>query len=177
MKCLEQYVGSATKFKTTFRIHKSDIKTKKDRCRTARHFNNKCLIPPIPLYIYVLKSLRKYTVFKMIVVLKMFYGTEKNIDTKDVHKSSLNVFWTSYAHPTYCPCPDGCTKTHIYIWKMCQKNNLSCRSRTPGTPGPKSYAQIANNYQSLTRDTKTYIPEITGHVDALVNLTVIKKHI
>ena len=41
-KCLEQYVGSATKFKTRFRIHKSDIKTKKDRCGTARHFNNKC---------------------------------------------------------------------------------------------------------------------------------------
>ena len=42
MKCLEQYVGSAIKFKSRFRIHKSDIKTKKDRCGTARHFNNKC---------------------------------------------------------------------------------------------------------------------------------------
>ena len=41
MKCLEQYVGSATKFKSRFRIHKSDIKTKTDRCGTARHFNNK----------------------------------------------------------------------------------------------------------------------------------------
>ena len=42
MKCLEQYVGSAITFKSRFRIHKSDIKTKKDRCGTARHFNNKC---------------------------------------------------------------------------------------------------------------------------------------
>ena len=37
-KCLEQYVGSAVKFKTRFRIHKSDIKTKKERCGSARHF-------------------------------------------------------------------------------------------------------------------------------------------
>ena len=41
-KCLEQYVGSAVKFKTRFRIHKSDIKTKKERCGSARHFNRKC---------------------------------------------------------------------------------------------------------------------------------------
>ena len=41
-KCLEQYVGSAVKFKTRFRIHKSDIKTKKERCGSARYFNSKC---------------------------------------------------------------------------------------------------------------------------------------
>ena len=41
-KCLEQYIGSAVKFKTRFRIHKSDIKTKKERCGSARHFNRKC---------------------------------------------------------------------------------------------------------------------------------------
>ena len=41
-KCLEQYVGSAVKFKTRFCIHKSDIKTKKERCGSARHFNSKC---------------------------------------------------------------------------------------------------------------------------------------
>ena len=32
----------ALDFKSRFRIHKSDIKTKKDRCGTARHFNTKC---------------------------------------------------------------------------------------------------------------------------------------
>ena len=40
--CYDQYVGSALDFKSRFRIHKSDIKTKKDRCGTARHFNTKC---------------------------------------------------------------------------------------------------------------------------------------
>ena len=29
MKCLEQYLGSAIKFKSRFRIHKCDIKTQK----------------------------------------------------------------------------------------------------------------------------------------------------
>ena len=41
-KCFEHYVGSAVKFKTRFCIHKSDIKTKKERCGSARHFNSKC---------------------------------------------------------------------------------------------------------------------------------------
>ena len=41
MKCLEQYVGSAIKFKSRFRVYKSDIKTKKDHCGTANHFNKK----------------------------------------------------------------------------------------------------------------------------------------
>ena len=38
-KCLKQYAGSAVKFKTRFRIHKSDIKTKKEGCGSARYFN------------------------------------------------------------------------------------------------------------------------------------------
>ena len=41
----KQCVGSAINFKLRFRIHKSDIKTNKDRCGTARHFNNKCCSP------------------------------------------------------------------------------------------------------------------------------------
>ena len=36
--CEDQYIGSMARF----RIHKSDIKTKKDRCGTASHFDNKC---------------------------------------------------------------------------------------------------------------------------------------
>ena len=39
---LEQYAGSATNFKDRFRIRKSDIKTNKDRCGTAKHFNGMC---------------------------------------------------------------------------------------------------------------------------------------
>ena len=41
-KCLEQYVGSAVRLKTRFHIQKSNIKTKKERCGSARHFNNNC---------------------------------------------------------------------------------------------------------------------------------------
>ena len=57
MKCLEQYVGSATKFKSRSKIHKSDIKTKKDHCGTDTDFKINAVIPPIPLYIYVSNSL------------------------------------------------------------------------------------------------------------------------
>ena len=39
-KCLEQYVGSAVKFQTRFRIHKSDIKTKMKKCGSNRHFSS-----------------------------------------------------------------------------------------------------------------------------------------
>ena len=39
---MEQYVGSATNFKSRFGIHKSDIKTNTDRCGTAKHFNGMC---------------------------------------------------------------------------------------------------------------------------------------
>ena len=41
-KCKDQYVRSAINFKNRFRVHKSDIKTNKDRCGTAQHFNDKC---------------------------------------------------------------------------------------------------------------------------------------
>ena len=40
--CEGQYIGSAIDFNVRFRIHRSDIKPKKDRCGTARHFNTKC---------------------------------------------------------------------------------------------------------------------------------------
>ena len=40
--CQEQYVGSATNFKSRFTIHKSDIKANKDSCGTAKHFNSMC---------------------------------------------------------------------------------------------------------------------------------------
>ena len=40
--CEDQYIGSAIDFKVRFRIHKSGINTKKDRCDTGKHFNTKC---------------------------------------------------------------------------------------------------------------------------------------
>ena len=48
-------------------------------------------------------------------------------------------------------------------------------------PGPLEHpersqnAKIVNNYQLLTGATRTFIPRVTGHGDALLNLTVIKK--
>ena len=43
-KCKKQYVGSAfeSNFKPSFRVHKSDINTGKDRCGVAKHFLNNC---------------------------------------------------------------------------------------------------------------------------------------
>ena len=46
--CKEQYVGSVIDFKKRFRIQKSDINSKKDRCGVARHFTNKCWDPQNP---------------------------------------------------------------------------------------------------------------------------------
>ena len=40
--CLQQFVGAATNFKNCFRIHKSDIKTNKDRCGMAQNFHGMC---------------------------------------------------------------------------------------------------------------------------------------
>ena len=38
----DQYEGSALDFKSRFRIHRSDIKTKKDKGGIARNFSTKC---------------------------------------------------------------------------------------------------------------------------------------
>ena len=43
---LEQYAGSAVKFKTRFRINKSDMETKKERYGSAKYFNSKCYHDP-----------------------------------------------------------------------------------------------------------------------------------
>ena len=40
--CGKQYVGSVTGFKERFRIHKSDINTRKVRCGVANHLLNVC---------------------------------------------------------------------------------------------------------------------------------------
>ena len=47
-KCQDEYIGSAVAFKLCSRAHKSDIKTKKERCGTSRHFNEKCLCSTSP---------------------------------------------------------------------------------------------------------------------------------
>ena len=42
------YIASAIDFKKRFRIHKSDMNTKKERCGIVRHFTNKCRKPQNP---------------------------------------------------------------------------------------------------------------------------------
>ena len=41
----------------------------------------------------------------------------------------------------------------------------------------KAHVQMVNNYQSLTVATETYVPWVTGHLDPLLNLTVITKYL
>ena len=78
MKCLEQYVGSATKFKSTFWIHKSDIKTKKDRCGTARHFNNKCCHSSNPfLYLRVKLIEKVYCIYNDCSIEDILWDRKK----------------------------------------------------------------------------------------------------
>ena len=66
--CREQYEGSAINFKLRFRIHKSGIKTNKDRCGTARHFNNKCCSPnTINMLILKYRLLNRYLIIICLV--------------------------------------------------------------------------------------------------------------
>ena len=51
MKCLEQYIGSAIKFKSRFKIHKSDIKLKKIAVGIVGTLIINDLIPPISIYL------------------------------------------------------------------------------------------------------------------------------
>ena len=47
-KCKDEYISSAVDFKPRFRLHKSKIKTRKERCGTSRHFNEKYLCSTSP---------------------------------------------------------------------------------------------------------------------------------
>ena len=47
-KAKDEYIGSAVDFNPRFSVHKSNIKTKKERCGTSRHFNEKWLCSPSP---------------------------------------------------------------------------------------------------------------------------------
>ena len=78
IKYLEQYVGSATKFKSRFRIQKSDIKTKKERCGTARHFNNKCCHSSNPfVYLRVQLIEKVYCIYDDCNTEDILWDTEK----------------------------------------------------------------------------------------------------
>ena len=47
-KCKDECIVSTVDFKHCFRVHKSDIKTKKECCGTSRHFNERCLCSTFP---------------------------------------------------------------------------------------------------------------------------------
>ena len=82
--CLEQYVGSATNFKSHFRIHKSDIKTNKDIRGTATLFNGMCKNNSNSFCL--LKLLSKFLV--MPQTLNKFYGTGKTLAKPVIHNDS-----------------------------------------------------------------------------------------
>ena len=71
-------VGSAIDFKKRFRIHKSDINTKKDRCGVARHFNDKCQHPQNPSAFLKIQPIEQICV-EDESQLDETPGTEKNI--------------------------------------------------------------------------------------------------
>ena len=59
----DEYIGSTTDFKAKFRMHKSGIKIKIDRCCTARNFNNKCCDSSNPhmfLQVQLIKSVESH---------------------------------------------------------------------------------------------------------------------
>ena len=80
MVSLEQYVGSAEKFNSSFRIHKSGIKTKKDRSGATKHFNNK-YYHSSNSFIYTCGQLigKIYCIFDDCNPFEIFYDAEKNI--------------------------------------------------------------------------------------------------
>ena len=70
INCKCQYVGSGTSFKLRFRIHKSDIKTKKDCCEAARHFNSIYCHPINP-----------HGYLKVQLIEQVFCDASKNIES------------------------------------------------------------------------------------------------
>ena len=111
MKCLERYVGCTIKFKSRFRIHKSDKKLKKIVVGLLSTLMINAVIPTTPFHMYVSSSLRKHIVFMMTVMLKISYETEKNIGTCNylqISKDSRKISPCKNSHqensrPSYSP--------------------------------------------------------------------------
>ena len=79
-KCLQQYVGLAAKFKTRFGIPKSDIKTKKERYVSTRHFNGKCYHDTNPFQ-YLKVQLIKLVHSNNLDNIEDVYGTGRSTGT------------------------------------------------------------------------------------------------
>ena len=70
MKCLVQYVASPTMFKSSFK--KIGVRLLGTLIILLAFLQSHCIF-------FVSRSLRDYIAFMMTVILKIFYGTEKNI--------------------------------------------------------------------------------------------------
>ena len=105
--CKQQYIGSALNFKQRFRIHKSDIKTNKDCCGTARHFNNVCCHPSNP-----------HSHLKVQLIKQVFCNdTDKDIEAivreyEKCWQSQLftNVFGMNSVNDLYSRKRNGCRR-------------------------------------------------------------------
>ena len=82
--CLEQYVGSATNFKNRLRIHKSHIKTKEDRCGTAKHFSGMC------------KNNSNIFQFLSVQIIEQVYGNATDIEEILWHRAKILAKPVSY---------------------------------------------------------------------------------
>ena len=83
--CLEQYVGSATNFKSRFRIYKSHIKTNKDRCGTAKHFSG------------MFKNYNNIFQFLSVQIIEQVYSNATDIEEILRHREK---YWQSQLFPT-----------------------------------------------------------------------------
>ena len=83
--CLEQYAGSATNFKNRFRKHKNDIKTNKDRCRTAKYVNG------------MRKNNDNIFQFLYIQIIEQVYSNATDIDEILLHSKK---YWQSHLFTT-----------------------------------------------------------------------------
>ena len=107
--CREQHERSTINFKRRIRIHKSDIKTNKDRCGTARHFNNKYCSPNNKhpyLKIQIIEQVFNNTQFRtedlfwewekywQAQLFTNLYGMNNINDLYSIKRKGYQSFWT-----------------------------------------------------------------------------------
>ena len=114
--CYDQYVWSALDFKSRFRIHKSDIKTKKDRCGTARHFNTKCTDSSNP---------HKFLKVQIIESVQCDYNLEGKLWERERYwqcQLFTNTHGMNSVSDLYSTKRKGCRKKWLYAFFSILKN-------------------------------------------------------
>ena len=76
-KCKDEYIGLAVDFKPCSRVHKSDLKKKKERCGTSRCLNANCLCSTSS-FGYVKVQIIEQVYSKDPSKLKKCFGEEKD---------------------------------------------------------------------------------------------------